>query len=122
MSRDVDTAPLFSTAEYFGLVESGVIGPEDRVELLEGVIVALSPQSPRHAVTIHRVEEALRLAVRDRALVWGQTPLRLDNRSAPEPDVMVIAGTFADYETAHPAAALLVVEVAESSVQQDRLT
>lgn len=122
MSREAQTASLFTAKEYFALVESGEIGPDDRVELLEGVIVALSPQSPRHAVALHRVEDALRRALQDRALVWGQTPLRLGDRSVPEPDVMVIAGRLEDYETLHPTAARLVVEVAESSLQQDRLS
>jgi Uma2 family endonuclease len=122
MSHEAQTASLFTVKEYFDLVESGEIGPDDRVELLEGVIVALSPQSPRHAVAIHRVEEALRRVLQDRGLVWGQTPLRLGDRSVPEPDVMVIAGRIEDYETMHPTVARLVVEVAESSLQQDRLS
>ena len=69
-----------------------------------------------------RVSEALHRAVRDRALVRSQLPLVVGKRSVPEPDLAVVAGTVADYDRAHPTSALLVVEVADSSLKQDRLT
>lgn len=120
-----ESAPLelrYTTHQYFALVEQGVLDADDRVELLEGVIVSMSPQSPRHASAIGRVQDALQKALGDRALIRVQLPLVIGDFSAPEPDVMVLAGTVSDYDDTHPTAALLVVEVADSSLKQDRLT
>jgi len=112
----------YTVERYFELVEKGVLHPDDRVELLEGVIVAMSPQNPRHASATRRTYNALRNVVGDRAVVSVQLPLVLGAFSAPEPDVAVVPGRASDYDTAHPTHALLVVEVADSSLLQDRLT
>ena len=111
-----------TAARYFDLVDGGVLGPDDAVELLEGVVVAMAPSSPRHAAATSRGGDALRAAVGGRAAVREQHPLILGVYSVPEPDVAVVAGRNADYDDAHPRAALLVVEVADTSLAQDRLT
>ena len=107
---------------YFGLVTEGVLDADDRVELLDGVIVAMAPQKPGHAGTIHRVARALRRAVGERADVREDKSLVLAPFSVPEPDVAVVALDPHDYLRAHPTTALLVVEVSDSSLPQDRLT
>ena len=107
---------------YFGLVDEGVLEPDDRVELLEGVVVAMPPRNPPHDTGITLAADALHEAVGRRAVIRVQCSLVLGRFSAPEPDVAVVAGTARDYATAHPNAALLVVEVADSSLPQDRLT
>ena len=106
---------------YWRLVEDGVIGPDDRVELLEGVIVAMSPQNAPHAFAIARLDELLR-ATGTAVSIRIQLPLDLSEYSTPEPDVAVVAGRTADYATAHPTTALLVVEVADATLVQDRMT
>lgn len=117
------TVPERYTVEtYFGLVDDGILQPEDAVELLEGVVVAVAPQSVRHAAAGSRAGEALRAAIRGRATIREEKPLVLRPYSAPEPDVCVVRGTIPDYDHAHPDTALLVVEVADSSLVQDRLT
>jgi Uma2 family endonuclease len=116
-------APVRYTHEqYFGLVNQGVLAPDDRVELLEGVIVAVAPQSPRHAAAVLRASSVLWRVVGDRASVAVQLPLIVGAHSAPEPDVAVIPGNPPQYDRSHPTSALLVVEVADSSLIQDRLT
>ena len=116
-------APLrWTTEQYLRLVDEGVLGPDDRVELLEGVIVAMAPQNEPHAAGVRRVGHALYRAVGDRAVVQIQLALVSGSHSVPEPDAAVLPGTIADYDRAHPRAALLVVEVADSSLKQDRLT
>jgi Uma2 family endonuclease len=110
-----------SVEHYLGLVEAGVLGPDDRVELLEGVIVAMAPQNPPHAAGVARVYEALSGAVGRRAHLRSQLSLVL-RRSVPEPDLAVVPGSVDDYETSHPRTALLVIEVADSSLKQDRLS
>jgi Uma2 family endonuclease len=107
---------------YFGLVEAGVLSEDDRVELLEGVVVAMTPQNPPHATGVVRADEALRLAVGRRAHVRPQLSLVLGRHSVPEPDLAVVPGCADDYETSHPTTAWLVIEVADTSLQQDRLT
>jgi len=107
---------------YWQLVEDGVIGPDDRVELLDGVIVAMSPQNPSHAFATAALTRWLGAAVGSHAYLRVQLPLDVSTASIPEPDLAVIAGRIEDAAAAHPTTALLVVEVAESSVAQDRLT
>lgn len=112
----------FTAEEYFRLVETGVLGPEDRVELLEGVIVAMTPSGPRHAAVTNHLRTRLERALGDRAAVRQEAPHHTATRSVPEPDIVIVPGTHRDYVRAHPRAALLVVEVADSSLAQDRLT
>jgi Uma2 family endonuclease len=122
MSQVASVEPRYTTGEYFHLAETGVLGPDDRVELLEGVIVAMSPQNPLHASRTKRAYDVLRDAVGARAVVRAQLPLVTSGYSVPEPDVAVVSGREADYYTRHPHTALLVVEVADTSLVQDRLT
>jgi Uma2 family endonuclease len=89
------------------------------VELVEGIIYDKPPQSPRHVMVIHLAAEALRPAFPS-CYLRLQAPLSLSERSAPEPDVAVVAGSPRDHSAAHPSTALLVVEVADSSLLHDR--
>jgi len=107
---------------YWRLVDEGVIGPDDRVELLEGVIVSMSPQNPPHAFVIAALTQWLSAAVAADASVRVQLPLDLSELSTPEPDLAVVAGRARDYVAVHPTSALLVVEVADGTVLQDRMT
>lgn len=109
-------------ARYWQLVRDGTIGPDDRVELLDGVIVAMSPQSPSHAGVVRKLTQWLAAAVGTRGSLQVQLPLDLGDTTVPEPDVALVSGRPEDYMTAHPTTALLVVEVADSSLLQDRLT
>jgi len=112
----------FTVERFFALVDEGVLQPDDRVELLEGVIVAMAPSNAPHASATSRVADALRGAVGKRALVREEKCLILGLYSAPEPDVALVPGTHEAYDDAHPRTALLVVEVADSSLAQDRIT
>jgi Uma2 family endonuclease len=107
---------------YLRLVDQGVLGPDDKVELLEGVIVAVAPSNVAHDGAVGLVSQALFRAVGDRAVVRVQLSLVAGRHSLPEPDVSVVPGTARDYERARPTRALLVVEVSDSSLKQDRLT
>src|SRR5439155_9322667 len=105
---------------YFALIDEGVLGPDDKVELLEGVVVAMAPEGPRHEMAIDKTSEALRLAVAGRAVVRVQHSVHAGARSVPEPDVAVVEGRHDDYVRARPKTALLVVEVARTSLARDR--
>ena len=107
---------------YFALVEQGLLAPDERVELLDGIIVAMPPQEPPHASGVRRTDRALRKALGPDVLVSSQLPLIAGASSVPEPDFAVLPGKLEDYDTRHPTRALLVVEIADSSLAQDRLT
>jgi Uma2 family endonuclease len=115
-------APRMTVERYFGLVAAGVLSEDDRVELLEGVVVAMTPSNPPHDTGVTLATLALVRAVAERAVVRTQCSLVIGRHSVPEPDVAVVPGSPRDYEERHPEAAHLVVEVADSSLQQDRLT
>jgi Uma2 family endonuclease len=86
------------------------------------VIVAMAPQGPRHSGVVELVAETLRAALGARARVRTGHPFDASEWSVPEPDVAVVSGTPRDYLDRHPSSAHLVVEVAASSLPQDRLT
>lgn len=104
------------------MVDAGVLGPNDRVELIEGEILVMSPEKSRHAAVVDLVAEALRRIVGSGHTVRVQHPLGLGTSSEPEPDLCVVPGTPRDYLSAHPTTALLVVEVADSSLAFDQTT
>ena len=112
----------YTCERYFALVDEGLLDPDDRVELLEGVVVAMAPRNPQHDSSVSLVDRAIGRAVGDRAAVRCQLSLAVGAYSVPEPDVAVVAGREGDYMDAHPTTALLVVEVSQSSLPQDRLT
>jgi Uma2 family endonuclease len=110
----------WTRAEYDRLIECGAFGPNDRIELLGGLLVVREPQGSPHALSIRMAEEALRTAFASGWDVRVQLPVALDDESEPEPDVSVVPGSFRDYRHGHPARPVLIVEVAESSLAVDR--
>lgn len=111
-----------SVADYYRMAEAGVLAQGARVELIKGEIVDMPPMRSRHAAAVGRLMRRLVVAVGERALVTCQTPLRLDERSELEPDLMVIRLRADDYSRSHPGAAdvLLLIEVSDSSSRYDR--
>lgn len=106
--------------EYDKMVEAGVFSPDDRIQLIEGEIVQMTPQNVRHAAGIVATDEALKRIFGAGFHIRVQLPLALGDHSEPEPDVAVVSGDWRDYLTSHPTTALLVVEVADSSLEFDR--
>jgi len=122
MSAPAPSDARYTAERYLRLVDEGLLGPDDRVELLEGVIVAMAPQDPPHASVVSRLTRLLSEAVGPRAVIRVQLPFNAGAHSVPEPDVALVPGADFDYAQAHPTTALLIVEVADSSVVQNRLT
>ena len=106
--------------EYERMAEVGVFAPGTRLELLDGEIIELSAQGALHVTATQLVAEALRQRLPAGYLVRVQAPIALDERSEPEPDLCVVRGVPRDYATAHPTRALLVIEVADSTLEYDR--
>lgn len=111
----------FTVDEYHRMIETGILGEEDKVELLEGWIVPKMVRGPRHDNTIDRVQEALRKRIPATWRVRIQSAVTTMD-SEPEPDVAVVKGPLSRYDERHPKAedVALVVEVAESSLAHDR--
>jgi Uma2 family endonuclease len=112
----------YTVERYFALVDRGILEPDDKVELLEGVVVAMAPEGLWHANTVRWVSDALRAAIGERAYVDQRHCFIAGAVSVPEPDAAVLPGSRRDYLTRHPSMAHLVVEVADSSLIQDRVT
>jgi Uma2 family endonuclease len=91
-----------------------------RVELIDGEIMVLSPQGPFHTTSTDRVRRILGRTFGEGVWVRMQFPVDFGSYSEPEPDVSVVPGSLADYTTAHPTTALLIVEVSDSTLSYDR--
>lgn len=89
-----------------------------RVELIDGEVLEITPQKHRHAQCVTRLDTILRQAFAEH-WVRVQMPLALGERSHPEPDLSVVAGSLDDYKD-HPTTALLVVEVSDTTLSSDR--
>lgn len=107
--------PLKRT-EYDRMVELGLF-QDERIELIQGVLVKMSPQYAPHASTVQKLS-TLFARLQDRFTVRCQLPLALSDDSEPEPDVAIVP--LGDYETDHPSTAHLVIEVSDSSLASDR--
>jgi Uma2 family endonuclease len=115
------TTRRFSVGEYLRLAEVGVLRPDERVELVDGQILAMSPQGPLHSALVSRIVGLLvELFPRDEYCVRPQSTLVLGEDEALEPDIAVVAGPCEDHERELPRSALLVVEVSDTSLAFDR--
>jgi len=109
--------------EYHRAARMGLFGPDERLELIGGEVMRkMSPQDAPHAAAIRRCEQALRRAVPRAHDVRVQLPLAVGEYSEPEPDVAVVLGSHDEHEHEHPQSAVLVIEIAESSLRNDRTT
>ena len=110
----------WTRVEYDRLIDQGVFQPGERLELLAGELVVREPQGDLHALAIELAGEALRAAFGPGWRIRIQLPVALDDESEPEPDLSVVLGPVRTAPLAKPAAPVLVVEVAETSVLLDR--
>ena len=102
--------------------ESGIILPDERVELIEGEIIQMTPIGPPHNGTVIHLNALLVRGAGDLAVVSPQLPVRLGDLSMPQPDLALLDARSNFYTDAHPGEddVLLVIEVADSSVRYDR--
>lgn len=112
----------FTTDEYEQMSLAGVLAEDDRVELIEGEIVEMSPLGPQHAACVDRLNRSLQRLVGDRAIVRVQNPIRLGEYSLPQPDIALAQSRDDFYAGNHPEPedVLLLIEVSDSSLAYDR--
>ena len=113
---------LFSIDEYHRMGEAGIFSEDDRVELIEGEIVMMSPIGNPHATAVRRLIHLFTGSFRGVLLVDAQDPLGLGDRSEPQPDITLLRHRDDFYASKAPTAedVALLVEVADSSAAYDR--
>ncbi len=113
---------LFTTTEYHQMIEAGIFGEDDRVELLNGEIIEMSPMGPRHASCVKRLIAVLSDRIKKWAILDVQDPVQLDEYSEPQPDLTLLKPRADFYATAHPTPAdvLVAIEVADTTADKDR--
>ena len=113
---------LFTADEYHRLGEAGILQEDDRVELVEGELVLMTPIGARHAACVDRLNVLIQRCFGDRGIARVQGPVRLDQFSELQPDITVLKPRLDFYASAHPQGddILLAIEVADSSRRYDR--
>lgn len=111
-----------SVTDYEKMIEHGILDEDDRVELLDGVIVEMSAKKTKHAIINDQIAEFLIVNFTKRAVVRNQNPIILDDFSEPEPDIVLVKPPAAKYLAKHPTPAdvLLIIEISDTTVRRDR--
>jgi Uma2 family endonuclease len=115
---------LFNVHEYHRMVDAGILCEDDRVELIRGEILEMSPIGPRHSAAVLRANNKLTRLVGDLAIVGVQGSIRLDEYDEPQPDIYLLRPKEDFYASGHagPSDIFLIVEMADSSLEYDQTT
>lgn len=125
MARVAEATPLhrFTVEDYHRMAETGILGEDDRVELIRGVVREMSPVDRAHVIATSRTRQLFADGLAGRASVYEQSPLRLEAlASEPEPDVSIYSNPNLDAFGTEATEPLLAIEVALSSLSQDLTT
>jgi len=112
----------FTVHDFHRMAQAGIFSEDDRVELLDGEIIEMTPIGSRHAACVARLTKILSHRLGETAIVWVQNPIRLDDRTEPQPDIAILRSRADFYKDAHPGPedVLLLIEVADASAVVDR--
>ncbi len=124
MAVDI-TRRRFTADEYLAMGDAGILRAEDRVELIDGDVVAMTPIGRRHVALVNRLNHLFVARLGDGAIVQPQGSLRLDFSTEPQPDLAVLRYRDDFYETGSrpaPDDILLLIEVADTSIRYDLTT
>ncbi len=113
---------LFTVKEYYQMFDAGLFANGERVELIRGEIIKMSPIGRRHAACVDVCNYILAHKLGGKVIIRVQNPLSLDDSSEPEPDVMLLRYKDDFYRSGHPhpSDVLLLIEVADSTINSDR--
>src|SRR5262249_28356570 len=113
---------LFTVSDYHQMIEAGVLKEDDRVELLNGEIIEMTPIGPRHASHVDRLVNILPAKLKGTAILRVQSPILLSDYSEPQPDLTLLKPRADFYADGHPTPAdiFAVIEVSDSTVENDR--
>jgi Uma2 family endonuclease len=114
---------LFTVDEYHRMAEAGILGEDERVELIEGEIIQMAPIGPRHGGCVINANRLFLTRLGDRAIISPQNPVVIGPRSEPQPDLVLLRPRAVSYSRELPNSqdVLLAVEVADTTVRFDRL-
>lgn len=112
----------FNVSEYYRMLEAGILSGDDHVELIDGEIIRMTPIGTHHAACVDRFNSLLNRYPGLDAIVRVQSSIRLSDFSEPQPDIALLRPRDDYYANQHPGPAdvLLVIEVADSSLEYDR--
>jgi len=113
---------LFTVAEYERMGQVGIFPEDERVELVCGEIIQMSPIGERHAACVDFLAELVTLRLRRSVIVRVQNPIQLDDYSEPQPDISILKRRDDFYRHAHPRPddVLVVIEVSDTTLEFDR--
>jgi len=112
----------FTVADFARMAEAGIFAEDDRVELIDGEVRAMSPIGPRHAALVKRLNTLIGRQVANLAIMSVQDPIQLTYYTEPQPDIALLRIREDFYAHAHPLPAdvFVVLEIAETSLEYDR--
>ena len=116
------TRRRFTRAEYYRMAEVGILGEDDRVELIKGEIVQMSPVGDRHVAFVINLGRQLTLRLAERAFISVQNPVVLTADTEPQPDLAVLRPRAYKERKPHAEDVLLLIEAADTSLAYDRTT
>lgn len=108
--------------DYEKMIAHGIFDEDERIELWEGVLVKMSPKGIKHRNATYLASTFFQEKFGRNVIVQSQDPIRLNDFSEPEPDLVLAAAPLSKYAASHPTPkdVLLVMEIADTSVQKDR--
>lgn len=111
-----------SVEDYHRMGEAGILGPDSRVELIEGELIDMAPIGSLHMSVVNTLSTFFVRGIADSAIVSTQNSVRLSSDSEPQPDIAVLKPRLDRYRSALPTAVdvLLLIEVADTSAAYDR--
>ncbi len=117
-----DSRRRFTVDAYYRMADIGILGPDDRVELLDGQVVQMSPIGNRHSVCVAMLTKLFSEQAGKHAELWVQSPVSLDEFNEPEPDVALVRAPLTRYLPTKPGPddVFLIVEVSDTSATADR--
>lgn len=110
-----------SVQDYHQMAESGILHPDERVELLEGQIIQMAAKGTAHRAAVTRIQRLFDKRLGDQVLICLQDPVQLDDYSEPEPDIAILVPDPLDYEEHHPTSSdvYLLIEVSDRTLKFD---
>ncbi|MTJ46861.1 Uma2 family endonuclease [Dolichospermum sp. UHCC 0259] len=111
-----------NVSQYHQMSEAGIFSENDKVELINGEIIEMSPIGTRHTACVNRLNSVFSQLLGRKVIIAVQNPIILNNLSEPQPDIALLKPRADFYESGHPQPQdiFLLIEVADSSLEYDR--
>lgn len=113
---------LLPVEDYEKMIEHGIFDEDEKIELWEGVLVKMSPKGIKHRNSTYLASTLFQEKFGRNVITQSQDPIRLDDFSEPEPDIVLAEAPLSKYASRHPTPKdiFLVMEIADTSVEKDR--